>query len=401
MRPELNDKPVVVLSNNDGCAISRTIEAKSLGVKMGAPLFEIHELCMTKGLVIFSSNFSIYTNISKRVMNIITEMSPYTDVYSVDEAFTFVSGISDLCKYAKDLKDRIYRDTGIPVSIGIGKTKVLAKAANRIAKKSKKSNGIVILDSKRLENIALKTIGVSDIWGIGTQSAKKLNSINVKSAYEFKEYKNENLIQKLLTKVGLQIKHELMGISCFCFDSTPENKKEIMCSRTFGSSVFDKATLKESIANYMTNASAKMREQNSLCMELSVFARTNPFKEVPQFYMFEKYRLKNPTCDTRKLIKIAFKMIDKGFRSGYEYKKAGVKLSGFYASDEYQLDLLSEGDSVEDIKLMKTVDDINLVIGQDKVRSASCGFDKKAWEMNRRFKSPRYFTCWEELKKFS
>jgi DNA polymerase V len=334
-------------------------------------------------------------------MNIIDEMSPYTDVYSVDEAFTYISGISDLAQYANNLKNRIFRETGIPVSVGIGRTKVLAKVANRIAKKSKKANGVVILDCDKFEEVALRSILVGDIWGVGTQSSKKLNLLNIKTAYDFKAYTNEKLIQKVLTKVGLQIKHELMGIGCFHFDSTPENKKEIMCSRTFGGSVFDKEVLKESIANYITNASAKMRNQSSLCIELSVFARTNPFREAPQFYMFEKTRMSNPTCDTRKLIKIAFALIDKGFRNGYEYKKAGVKLSGFFGVNEYQLDLLSEGDSIEDINLMRTIDKINQQIGSDKVRSAACGFDRRAWDMNRRFKSPRYFTCWEELKEFN
>lgn len=396
-RPDLKDKAVVVLSNNDGCAIARTQEAKDLGIKMGEPYFKIKKRFKKNELAIFSSNFANYTNISQRVMNTIRDHSPLVEVYSVDEAFTDVSGITGLKQYGENLKAKIQKDIGIPVGIGIAPTKVLAKLANRIAKKSKKANGVVVLDTKRLQDIALKMVKIEDVWGIGKQSSIKLKNLGINTAYDFKVYENEKHIQGLLTKVGLQIKHELMGISCLVLEQGIAKKKEIMCSRTFGKSVFDRNVLKESIANYITNAAQKMRTQKSHCTFISVFARTNPFKNTPQYYLFETYKLINPTSDTRALIKRAFNLLDRGFVDGVEYQKAGVKLSGLQDLGEFQLDFLCEGESHNSIELMKVVDRINLKMGEDKVRSMACGFDRKAWAMNRNHKSPRYLTNWDEL----
>lgn len=399
-RPDLEGKAVVVLSNNDGCAIARTQEAKDLGIKMGEPYFKIKNKFKKGEVTYFSSNFANYTNISQRVMNTIKDSSPKIEVYSVDEAFTDVTGIKDLKTYGVNLKDKILKNIGIPVGVGIAPTKVLAKLANGIAKKSKKANGVVILNTIALQDIAMKMVKIEDVWGIGRQSSIKLQKLGIKTAYDFKIYSNERLIQGLLTKVGLQIKHELMGIPCLKLEKTTPKKKEIMCSRTFGQSVFDIDVLKESVANYITNAASKMRKQDSHCTFMSVFARTSPFRNIPQHYLYEAFKLVNPTSDTRLLIQKAFELIDKGYEKGIEYQKAGVKLSGFYEVSEFQLDFLSEGDSLESIELMKTLDSINLKLGEDKVRSMACGFDKKAWAMNRDHKSPRYLTRWDELFSF-
>ena len=400
MRPDLNNSPVVVLSNNDGCIISRTPEAKKLGIKMGAPLFKVLDFCNQNKVSIFSSNFSIYTNISNRIMNIIKEESPVVEVYSVDEAFADVQGIHDLENYAKQLRLKILKYVGVPVSIGIGRTKVLAKDANKIAKTSEKAQGVVILDSERLEDVALKRTDVGDIWGVGKQSELKLQNLGIKTAHDFKVYTNKKLIQKLLTKVGLQIQYELAGESGFALDIVSVRKKEIMCSRTFGESTYSIETLKESIANYITNAAMKMRKQESLCIELTLFARTNPFKDGPQFYMYEKIKMANPTSDTCKLIKEAFTLIDKGYRAGYEYKKAGVRLSDFFGTNEFQLDLFEQKSLADESKLMGVIDNINSTLGFDALKSGACGFDKAAWDMKRDYKSPRFFTCWNELQEF-
>lgn len=400
-RPDLRGKPVVVLSNNDGCAIARSQEAKDLGIEMGAPYFKIKKLCKQKNIHIFSTNFALYTNLSDRVMNTLKDLCPEVEVYSVDEAFCDLSGISHLVKHGHLLKDSILKNTDIPVGVGIAPTKVLAKLANRIAKKSKKANGVVVLDSLKLQDVAMKQVLIEDVWGIGRQSAMKLKMLGINTAYEFKEYKNEALIQKILTKVGLQIKHELMGIKCLPFVDEIKKKKQIMCSRTFGTSVLSKEILKESIANYITNASTKMRFQKSICTRVSVFARTSPFNNSAQFKLYDEAILANPTCDTRKLINIAFKLIDRSFKDGYKYQKAGVNLSGFYDSHEFQLNLLEQRDSIEDINLMKTIDFINNQMGQLKIKSAACGFDHEAWRMNRNHKSPRFLTSWNELKQFS
>ncbi|MBT4791058.1 MAG: Y-family DNA polymerase [Halobacteriovoraceae bacterium] len=400
-RPELNNKPVIVLSNNDGCAIARTNEAKALGIKMGEPYYKIKQLCKKHRVEVFSCNFALYTNISNRVMQIIISNCPDVEVYSVDEAFADLTGVEDILSHGKMLREKILQDVGIPTGVGIAPTKVLSKVANHIAKKSNKAKGVVYLDSEYLQNIALKRTPVGDIWGVGRASSKKLNDMRIYSAYEFKTYKNDKLIQKIFTKVGLQIKQELQGINCFALSQDVEKKKEIMCSRTFGDYVFDKNILKEAVSNYIENAAAKMRQQKSVCNEVSVFARTNPFKEnIEQYYMYERSKLANPTCDTRTLLAEAFRLLERGYREGYEYRKAGIKLSNFNESSNFQMNFFYESDSEKDLKLMSAIDYINRVEGEGVLKFASSGTSDDAWKMNRNFKSPRYTTSWSELPSF-
>ena len=391
-RPELNQRPVIVLSNNDGCAIARTAEAKQLGIKMGDPYFKIKKLCQDNQVEVFSSNFALYTNLSDRVMSTLNNLCPKIEIYSIDEAFCDLTGIKDLSPFGFKIQQTILKNIGIPVGVGIAPTKVLAKLANHIAKKSKLSGGVVNLMDVDFRMMAMKKVPVEEVWGIGRASSEKLHALGLHTVYDFATYKNEEHIQKILTKVGLQIKHELLGINCFSLGQDVEKKKEIMCSRTFGQSVFAKEHLKESIANYITNASEKMRRQDSLCSELSVFARTNPFKEGAQFYMYDRIKIQHPTRDTRKLIYFAFEMLEANFREGYEYKKAGVKLSGFFNTHEYQLDFFNTGDTLSDLKLMQVIDEINKREGEGTLKFAACGVDDKAWRMNRGHKSPRYLT---------
>jgi DNA polymerase V len=232
-RPDLKDMPVIVLSNNDGCAVARTNEAKALGIKMGEPYFKIKEICKNNNVAVFSSNFSLYTNLSDRVMKVISKNCPQVEVYSIDEAFADMKGIRNVTEHATRLRSTIMQNVGIPTSIGLAPTKVLAKIANHIAKRSLKANGVVNLNEKRLQDIALKMVEVGDIWGVGRANSQKLKMMGIHTAYDFREFKNERIIQKVFTKVGLQIKHELMGISCFPLNLNIEDKKEIMCSRTF------------------------------------------------------------------------------------------------------------------------------------------------------------------------
>lgn len=399
-RPDLWKRPVIVLSNNDGCVIARTNEAKALGIKMCDPYFKVKKVCEKNNISVFSSNFSLYTNISDRVMKTLEKNCPQVQVYSVDEAFCDLTGIRDLESHGRMLKDTIFSHIGIPVGVGIAPTKVLSKVANRIAKKSTKADGVVNLMEEKYQDIALKMTPVEDIWGIGSASSAKLNQLGIKTAYEFKAYTNEKLIQNIFTKVGLQIKHELMGINCFPLTLDVEAKKEIMCSRTFSGTLTTLPSLKEAIASYICNASEKMRGQGSLCTEISVFANTNPFREGEQYHLYEKSRLENPTCDSRKLIKLAFALLDKNFRDGFEYKKAGIKLSGFYDSSEYQINFLYPSDTEKDSRLMKVIDRINFIEGEGSILFGACGITDRAFAMNRNFKSPRYTTSWNELPEF-
>ncbi|ATH07973.1 hypothetical protein BIY24_08415 [Halobacteriovorax marinus] len=399
-RPELEGRPVIVLSNNDGCAIARTPEAKALGIKMGDPFFKIKKFCEENEVSVFSSNFALYTNISSRVMNTIIKECAKVQVYSVDEAFADFSGIENKREFGLHLKTIIKENIGIPVGVGIGPTKVLAKLANHIAKKSTKAGGVVDLSEQKWQDVALKMTPIEDVWGIGRASASKLSSLGIRSAYDFKVFKDEKLIKRVFTKVGLQIKHELMGIPCFDFEMDIAAKKEIMCSRTFGNNLQTLKDLKESMANYISSAAQKMRGQNSMCTELSIFARTNPHTNAPQFYLYQRAKLVNPTSDTRKLIAEAFELLERSFKEGYQYRKAGVKLSNFHSSDELQIDLFSPADSLLDIKLMNTIDHINSLEGDGAIKLGACGISDRAWRMNREYKSPRYTTSWDELPKF-
>ncbi len=396
-RPDLKDRPVVVLSNNDGCAIARTNEAKALGIKMGEPYFKIKKLCTDKKVSVFSTNFSLYTNISDRVMATLKKYCPEVEVYSVDEAFINLSGIKDPESFGRKIKEIILKHIGIPVSVGIAPTKVLAKVANRLAKKSKKAQGVVVLDNEIYINEALRRTPIEDLWGVGIKNAQKMRALGIKRGIDLKEYKNDSLIRKNFSILGLRMKLELEGIQCFVFNEPFVKKKEIMCSRTFGDSVFSKTHLKTAIANYVTNAAAKLRQQDSKCLKLSVFARTNSFKNIAQYYMLGEKLLVNPTSNTLYLIEIAHELIDKHYQEGYEYKKAGVRVSSFMDQQTYQIDLLERGDSAIEEKLMNTLDLINYREGDGTIKSLACGIDDKAWRMNREFKSARYTTSWNEL----
>lgn len=400
-RPDLVDKAVVVLSNNDGCAISRTTEAKAMGIEMGAPYFKIKEYCKHKKIEIFSSNFSLYTDISRRVMKIIHEECPKAEVYSVDEAFIDITGIKDPKKFIEKLKEKILKETKIPVSIGVGRTKVLAKIANNLAKKSLKSKGLIVLENEKLEDIALERTPIGSVWGIGNANKLKMQNLGINTAKDLKDYKNKKLIGNIFTKVGLQLKEELEGISLFSLEENIDKKKEIMCSRTFGENIYSKEELSEAIACYITDVAKKLREQDSLCTKLTIFARTNPFKEnLPQYYMHQEINLGNPTNNTFKLIKEGIKLLEKGFKDGFEYRKAGVRVSSFYESYELQLNFLEENDTKKEQDLMQAVDKINFVIGENKINSLACGIKPKAWKMKQEHKSPRYTTCWDELFSF-
>ncbi len=398
-KPALNNKPVVVLSNNDGCAISISPEAKKFDIKVGTPYFQFKHLCETHKIHVFSSNFSLYTDISKRVMSLLKKMAPSIDIYSVDEAFLDLTGVPNPVELCFQIKEALLRQIGIPVGIGIAPTKVMAKAANRIAKKSIKAKGVVSLLERKYQDIALKQIAVEDIWGIGRASSDKLKNIGIKTALDFRDYKNEKKIQSLLGKNGIELKHELMGITCLSFKRKMAAKAEIMCSRTFAKSTSELSVIKEALANYVTNAAEKLRRQNSVCQEISVFARTNYFQKSEQFYIHETKKLEAPTDDTFLLIKHAFELIEDKFQGRFEYKKVGISLGHFFNRNEYQLDIFSSHKSEN--KLNKLMDAINLKAGEVLIKSGACGINDVAFRMNRDFKSPRYTTSWSELPVFS
>lgn len=400
-RPELIGKPVGVLSNNDGCFVSRTKELKALGVKMGAPYFKVKDICDKNNVAVFSSNFSLYTNMSDRVMNVLKKFAPEIEIYSVDEAFLNIAQYNEHVDYAREIKRTVERHTGIPVSIGIGPTKTLAKIANHIAKRSKKARGVVSIMKPELQDIALSRVEVADIWGIGKASTIKLNQLGIKTAKDFRDYKNDRQIKKIFTKVGLKTKEELSGLSRFDLEMSPTKKQEIMCSRTFSKSVFDIDSLRESVANYATSVSEKLRKQGSVCTRVEVFMRTSPFKNVEQYYASDSTDMLSATADTRKIIKCALSVLESLYKEGYEYKKVGVRISNICDKNQAQMSLLEKPDDFETDNLMSCVDKTNRKEGGATLKLAICGTDNHSWRMNRQLKSPRYVSGWNQLRKLS
>lgn len=397
-RPSLNNKPIIVLSNNDGCAVSRTDEAKALGIEMGAVYYQIKELVKKHDVKVFSSNYTLYGDMSYRVMQILSTFVPEIEIYSIDEAFLSFTGMKsiDLNKYVLEIKDTVLQQTGIPTCIGLGPTKVLAKVANKIAKKQiNKTYGVFNLCDPDFKNEVLKKFPVEDIWGIGRQSAKKLHEYKIQTAFELMKSDPEH-IRKFLTVVGSRIVEELRGISCLDLELDAEDRKQIVSSRSFGRQVKDLNELRESVANHITNAAEKLRQQNLQCGHLSVFVQTNPFKNVPQYYNSAASKLLTATCVTPKLISEAFTLLDRIYRDGFEYKKVGVILNDLSKNSYIQQDFFGTTDKDTEIKYMKTIDDINRYHGKGTVKFAACGINQ-FWRMLSEMKSPCYTTRWSEL----
>ena len=398
-RLDLKNRPVGVLSNNDGCFVSRTQELKKLGVPMGAPYFKYKDVCHKNNVAVFSSNFSLYKNMSDRVMMTLHKFTPQIEIYSIDEAFLDLTGFENwnLVEYGREIKRIVGRDTGIPVSVGIGPTKVLAKAANAYAKKHEYMGGVCSLMDKKEQDRILKQIDIGDVWGIGRQNSKKLKMFKINTAKELRDFKNIKILQKEFTIVGRKIQDELRGIPCFELELEVQKKKEIMSSRTFGSPVYSLQSLRESVANYVSLACEKLRKQNSVCSVVEVWIRTNPFKNVSQYYAVDSHRMFSHTSDTRKVIKYAFSILEKLYKEGYEYKKALVKLSGIKGKSHSQLSFFEKGDSLKSKQLMAVMDKINRKENLSTVRSAACGVGNKAWRMNQSLKSQRYISGWTEI----
>ncbi len=388
-----------MLSNNDGCAVARTDEAKALGIEMGVPFFQIKDIVKKHNVAVYSSNYALYGDMSRRVMQLLSQYTPDLEVYSIDEAFLSLKGLErrDLVAYARDIRETVLRSTGIPVSIGIAPTKVLAKAANRLAKKDKsKTGGVFDLSHKELRVQALKTFPVENLWGIGRKSTLKLAAYNIKTAYDLMNA-NEKLIQKLLSIVGRRIVQELNGFSCLDLEEA-KDRKQIISSRSFGRPVTAISEMRESIANHVTNASEKLRSQNLITKSIMVFVQTNPFNNTPQYYNSATYTLLSGTCVTNKLIKKSFELLDQIFLDGYQYKKAGVIFSDICQRGSSQLDFFGSHDTLDEIKFMRFLDAVNAREGKNTLKFAACGVSQ-FWKMLSNMKSPAFSTRWSDVLK--
>jgi len=396
--PALEGKPVVVLSNNDGCVVARSNEVKKMGVIMGTPVFKCRDLIKKYDVKVFSSNYVLYGDMSQRVMETLSQFTPEMEIYSIDEAFLSLTGFRtlNLTEYARHIRSTVRKWTGIPVSIGIGESKTLAKIANKIAKKNPKHDGVFdIFDNSDIDRL-LNGLDVADIWGIGDQYAKFLIRNGIHTALQLRNA-NDDFIRDNMTVVGLRIVHELRGVSCIPLEMVHPPRKGIVSSRSFGRPVKTLAELRESVADYMASASERLRGQKSVASFIHVFVATNRFKNEPQYSNFITQRLPVPTASTQDLITYALINLLKIYRPGYRYKKAGVMLSGIMPDNQAQLDLFTPFKYRANRKIiMGAMDEINNRWGSDTVQFAAAGIGQ-LWQMRQSRKTPRFTTQWGEI----
>lgn len=396
-RPDLNGVPIVVLSNNDGCVIARSNEAKAVGIPMGAPAFEYEKMFQKHGVHVFSANFPLYGDMSNRVMSVLSDYSPDIEIYSIDEAFLKFKGFEhfNLQEYGEAMRKKVTKWTGIPISVGIAPTKALAKVANRIAKKfPEKTNGVYIIDTDEKREKALKWLSVEDVWGIGRQHSKRLNAIGVKNAFDFTQLDNE-YVKKQMAIVGLRLKQDLLGIPTLDLEKV-QIKKNIATTRSFETNYTAFEELSERISTFAVACAEKLRRQNSCCNSLMVFIHSNGHrKDLPQYYRNIVLKLPFPTNSSIELAKFAVQALKRIFKEGYAYKKAGVIVQDFSPADCLQQNLFENRDE-RHIPLMQTIDQLNTRFGQQKIRLASQDL-KRVWKMKQEKLSPRYTTNIDDI----
>ena len=398
-RPDLNGRPVVVLSNNDGCIISRSEEAKQLGIKMGEPAFKIAAFLDRKRVTVFSSNYVLYGDLSHRVMQTLGQFTPELEVYSIDEAFLNLTGLPvDWAEYARKMRETVRRHVGIPVSIGVAPTKVLAKVANHRAKKIPAQKGVCVLDHPRKIEEALKNFDVGEVWGIGRQYTKLLHSIRIYTAWDFLQL-DDDWVRNNMTVVGLRIKKELAGIACLEMELIPPAKKVICTSRSFGEDQTELVPINEAVATYTARCAEKLRQQRSCAGMLMVFLHTNSFKQhEPQYARNLVCKLPVPTNSTIELIHYASAALRAIYRKGYRYKKAGVIVMEIGPEDRIQGSLFDRVDRAKHAAVMRKLDAINAKYGRDTIKVAAQGLGGK-WKLRQERLSPCYTTRWGDIIK--
>ncbi|HNW70211.1 MAG TPA: Y-family DNA polymerase [Bacteroidales bacterium] len=397
--PQLEKKPVIVLSNNDGCVIARSNEAKAIGIKMGAPAFEFKDLIKKYKVHVFSSNFALYGDISNRIMNTLYDLAPDIEVYSVDEAFLDLTSIKleDATAFAKRIRKTIKQWVGIPVSIGIGPTKTLAKIANHAAKKNPGFANVVNLCTFEGPDGLFKTISVSEIWGVGGAFSKFLDENGIRTVFDFKNA-DENWVRKHMGVMGQKTLFELRGISCISFESLAPDKKNICTSRSFGTPLETYEDLEEATSNFVARAAEKLRRQKSCARAVTVFVMTNRFSNTPKYVNSILVQLPVATSITSELIHHTLKGLRKIYRKGYKYKKSGIILMDIIPEDQLQYGLWDVKNRKKVTDLIHVIDKINAGVGQGAVKFAVQG-TKRRWKMHQERLSPQYTTKWNDLLK--
>jgi DNA polymerase V len=396
--PTLEKKPIIILSNNDGCVIARSNQAKELGIPMGAPYYQWRTFCRKNEVRIFSSNYALYADMSNRVMNILASFSLEIEIYSIDEAFILLDQFKniDFFSYAMRIKEIVKLYTGIPVSIGLGPTKTLAKLANYIAKKHTQE-GVFDLTKRDIQELILENFPVQDIWGIGHQLSKKMQSFRIKTAKELRDA-DLKLLRRKFSVVVEKIICELRGVSCLPLEYI-QPRKQIMSSRSFGKPITDLTHLEEAVSHYTANACLKLRNQNGLAKGIAVFLQTNIFKEKqPQYGNSAAFIFPAPTADTAYMIRIAKKCLRHIYKLNYQYHKAGIMLLNISPQSIEQYDLLLLSNIKKTKRLTQTVDSINEKFGKNTLFYCAEGI-KRVWKIKSDYRSPRYTTQWNELPK--
>tara|TARA_B100000768_G_scaffold90750_1_gene85016 strand:+ start:77 stop:1333 length:1257 start_codon:yes stop_codon:yes gene_type:complete len=398
-QPQFDKKPVVVLSNNDGCVISRSNEAKALNIPMGAAAFKYKKEFKKNNVKIFSSNYALYGDMSRRVMSILESYSPNIEIYSIDEAFLKLKSFDnlDITKESYRIKKQIYQWTGIPVSIGLAPSKSLAKIANKIAKKfNHKTLGVYSLDSEKKINKALKWTTIEDVWGIGRKYAKLLRSIGVKNALEFINLPDQ-WVKKNMNVLGLRLKKDLSGSSFIKLEEIKSKKKSIATTRSFEFILTNLSDIEERVSTFATSCAEKLRRQNSCCSSLLVFVRSDPFKKEEQYNNSCVIHLSNASNSNLILSKQAINGLRRIFKSGISYKKAGVLALGLTSKENHQLNIF-EPNIIRHDSLMKAIDIINYRHGSNKIKLANQDLNRM-WKMKQNSLSPKFTTVLKDVIK--
>ncbi len=398
-QPSLEGKPVVVLSNNDGCIVARSNEAKALGIPMGAPVHQYKQLLKQHRVHLFSSNYALYGDMSNRVMSILSKFTPDIEIYSVDEAFLDFSGFTNIHydKYARLIRKTVKQWIGLPISIGIAHTKTLAKVANYHAKRSDKAGGVLDLTCSRYVDEALKRLEVSEVWGIGRKQRKKLESRGIKTALQLRDMDDKDIMKIFNTVILLRTVYELRGVSCVSLAAIPSTNKSIISSRSFGHLTNSLSDLRQAIATYTARAAEKMRYQGLATNHIMVFIQTNRFRPwEPQYSTSIAVQLPVATDCTHELAHYASIGLEKIFKPEYRYHKAGVMLLDLIPASQIQQNIFDHQDRDRYHCLMQALDKINLNFGSGTLRYASEGFEKP-WCIKSEIRSKRYTTSWSEL----
>ncbi|EBY0801710.1 translesion error-prone DNA polymerase V subunit UmuC [Salmonella enterica subsp. enterica serovar Berlin] len=400
-RPDLKGRPIVVLSNNDGCVIARSAEAKAVGVKMGDPFFKQKDLFRRYGVVCFSSNYELYADMSNRVMTTLEEMSPRCEIYSIDEAFCDLTGVRNcrvLEDFGRELKDAVYQNTRLTVGVGIAQTKTLAKLANHAAKKwQRQTGGVVDLSNIERQRKLMAALPVDEVWGVGRRISKKLEAMGIKTVLALADT-DIRFIRKHFNVVLERTVRELRGEPCLELEEFAPSKQEIVCSRSFGERITDYDAMRQAICSYASRAAEKLRGEHQYCRFISAFIKTSPFAlNEPYYGNSASIKLLTPTQDSRDIIAAATRCLDKIWKDGHRYQKAGVMLGDFFSQGVAQLNLFDDNaPRPGSEKLMEVLDHLNAKDGRGTLYFAGQGVQPK-WQMKREMLSPRYTTRFSDL----